>query len=293
MNLRPLSLIALSLSMIPLGRATPPADMQAKLDAWAKGEAGGVAAAWVDAEGPVFFQSGTFDAADPRPVTADTQFEVGSISKVFTALLLAESERLGKVNRNDPAAKYLIPADDPSQAALAKITLLALTTHTSGLPRLPQNMGPNPGSMPDPYAAYDTAKLVEALKFHGSTATVGIASYSNFGAAVLGEALAAAWGTTYADALTEHVLVPSASGRPPSGLRVSPLLRTLPRATWQESVFQTGPSWPLLRRARSAARRATWRRSCPRPSAPIGTLFRLHSRRPSSPSAPLTRSAER
>ena len=208
MNLRPLSLIALSLSMIPLGRATPPADMQAKLDAWAKGEAGGVAAAWVDAEGPVFFQSGTFDAADPRPVTAYTQFEVGSISKVFTALLLAESERLGKVNRNDPAAKYLIPADDPSQAALAKITLLALTTHTSGLPRLPQNMGPNPGSMPDPYAAYDTAKLVEALKFHGSTATVGIASYSNFGAAVLGEALAAAWGTTYADALTEHVLVP-------------------------------------------------------------------------------------
>ena len=194
MNLKPLVLIAFSLIMIPAGWATPPTGMQEKLDAWAKGEAGGVAAAWVDADGPVYFMSGTFDASDPRPVTADTTFEVGSISKVFTALLLAESERLGRVNRNDPAAKYLIPADDPSQAALAKITLLTLTTHTSGLPRLPQNIGLNPDTMTDPYSAYDRAKLVEALKFHGSTATVGSASYSNFGAAVLGEALAARGG---------------------------------------------------------------------------------------------------
>ena len=209
MNLRTPTALGLSLLMISQAHAKPPADMQAKLNAWAKGEAGGVAAAWVDADGPVFFQLGTYDAADTRPVTPDTNFEVGSISKVFTALLLAESERLGKASRNDPAAKYLIPADDPSQASLSKITLLSLTTHTSGLPRLPRNMGPKPDAMPDPYASYDRAMLVEALKVHGATADVGQrASYSNFGAAVLGEALAAAWGTTYAEALTEHVLGP-------------------------------------------------------------------------------------
>ena len=193
--------------------------MQARLDLWAKGEAGGVAAAWVDRDGPVFFQSGTLDAADPRPVTADTQFEVGSISKVFTALLLAESERLGRVGRDDPAARYLIPADDPAQRGLAGITLLALATHTSGLPRLPGNLGPNPDAMADPYAAYDRAMLVEGLRRHGAVASPGgEAAYSNFGAAVLGEALAAAWGTSYAQALGEHVLAPLGMGHTSLGL---------------------------------------------------------------------------
>jgi CubicO group peptidase (beta-lactamase class C family) len=208
MNLKTIALVAISIIMIPVSRAKPPADMQTKLDLWAKGEVGGVAAAWVDDDGPVFFQSGTFDSADARPITADTKFEIGSISKVFTALLLAESERLGKVSRNDPAAKYLLPKDDPAQASLAKITLLSLTTHTSGLPRLPSNIGPNPDTTDDPYAKYDRAMLVDALKIHGTASVGGEASYSNFGAAVLGEALAAAWGRTYVEALNEHILAP-------------------------------------------------------------------------------------
>jgi CubicO group peptidase (beta-lactamase class C family) len=209
MNLKAPTFLVFLFVMTPISRAKPPADMQAKLDLWAKGEVGGVSAAWVDQDGAVFFQSGTFDPADSRPVTADTKFEIGSISKVFTAMLLAESERLGKVSRYDPAAKYLIPRDDPAQASLAKITLLSLTTHTSGLPRMPANFGPNPDAAADPYADYDRTMLVEALKTHGATATAGgEASYSNFGVAVLGEALAAAWGTSYSDALREHVLEP-------------------------------------------------------------------------------------
>jgi CubicO group peptidase (beta-lactamase class C family) len=224
MNLKTSTLLAFTLTMIPIGRAKPPADMQTKLDLWAKGEVGGVAAVWVDEDGPVFFQSGTFDAADPRPITADTKFEIGSISKVFTALLLAESERLGKVSRNDSAAEYLIPADDPAQASLAKITLLSLTTHTSGLPRLPGNIGTKPDDMADPYAAYDRAMLVEALKIHGAKANVGgEASYSNFGVAVLGEALAAAWGTSYAAALNEHVLGPLGMKQTSVGIAGQPL----------------------------------------------------------------------
>ena len=82
-----------------------------------------------------------FSTDDPRPITPDTQFELGSVTKVFTALLLAESERLGKVSRNDPAAKFLLSSDDPAQASLAKITLLSLTTHTSGLPRCRRTLG--------------------------------------------------------------------------------------------------------------------------------------------------------
>lgn len=197
------------LLLAPWAAAKPPADVQARLDAFAKGKPGGVAVAWVDADGTAFFSAGKFSAADARAISPDTQFEIGSVTKAFTALLLAESERLGKVSRNDPAAKHLLPAGDPDQAALVKITLLSLTTHSSGLPRLPANIGQNPDGNPDPYATYDLAALVAGLRLHGPSAPVGRSvAYSNFGVAVLGEALGAAWGTTYAAALETHVLAP-------------------------------------------------------------------------------------
>jgi D-alanyl-D-alanine-carboxypeptidase/D-alanyl-D-alanine-endopeptidase len=205
---RALPLLALIFTAC-VASSKPPADMQAQIDAYATGQSGGVAVAWIDAGGITFFQSGTYSADDPRPITADTQFEIGSVTKVFTSLLLSESEQLGKVSRLDPAAKYLLPAGDPDQAALAKITLLSLSTHTSGLPRLPSNIGPSPDSNPDPYAAYDDAMLIAALRSDGRKAADGAGvAYSNFGAAVLGEALGSAWGTTYADALRTHVLAP-------------------------------------------------------------------------------------
>ena len=223
--------------------ARPPADLQSRLDAWLGREPGGVAVAWVDAEGAAFFQAGHFDGADSPAITPDTQFELGSITKVFTALLLAESERAGKVSRQDPAAKYLLPAGDPAQTALTKITLLSLTTHTSGLPRLPANIGPNPDASANPYAAYDRDLLIEALKVHGALAVPGQkVAYSNFGVSVLGEALASAWDESYAQVLHERVLDPlgmkattvGLTGAPaPAGLAPAHLHgATVPHWTW-------------------------------------------------------------
>lgn len=189
--------------------AKPQEDLQARLNEFARGRAGGFALAWVDAEGTSFFTAGTFAPNEPTAITPDTQFELGSVSKVFTALLLAESEQLGKVSRLDPAAKYLLPKDAPEQKALSKITLLSLTTHSSGLPRLPSNMKGIPDENPNPYASYDRALLITALCAEGPSAPTGKAmAYSNFGVSVLGEALAAAWGTSYTEALTAHVLTP-------------------------------------------------------------------------------------
>lgn len=198
-----MALIAISAAV----NARPPADLQAKLDRFVAGSGGGAAAAWIDADGTVFFQAGVFSARDPRPITPDTRFEIGSITKVFNAVLLAESERAGKVSRHDPAAKYLLPADDPDQPKLAPITLLALATHTSGLPRLPSNFGTAPDS--DPYATYDAAMLRAALRTDGARAKpTDRVAYSNFGGALLGQALAAAWGGAYAEVLQAHVLDP-------------------------------------------------------------------------------------
>ena len=204
--MKTLSILLLALSAVAVISAKPPADMQARLDAFVQGKPGGAALVWVDADGAAFFNAGKFSADDPRPVTADTQFVLGSVTKVFTALLLAESERLGKVQRTDPAAKYLLPPGDPAQASLAKITLLSLTTHSSGLPRLP---GDFPDAPANPYAGISLASLITSLRLDGPGAPAGRnVFYSNFGAAVLGSALAAAWHQSYAEALQEHVLHP-------------------------------------------------------------------------------------
>jgi serine-type D-Ala-D-Ala carboxypeptidase/endopeptidase len=204
--LRYLSVAGLLLPVLPLP-AAPALDIAAELTRWNKAQPGGIAVAWIDADGPQFFQAGQFAAGDPRPIGPDTQFEIGSVTKVFTSLLLAEAERTGRVRRNDPAAKYLLPADDPAQATLAKITLVALATHSAGLPRLPSNL--TTAAAANPYADYDRAQLVAALRADGAVASVGRATaYSNLGVGVLGEALGAAWDTTYAAALREHVLDP-------------------------------------------------------------------------------------
>lgn len=202
-------LLTALMAMTTALNAKPPSDLQARLDALARDGAGGVAVAWVDADGVTFCTAGNYTAADARPITPDTRFEVGSVTKAFNALLLAVSVRAGKVALDDPAAKYLLPAEDPAQATLARITLRTLVTHTSGLPRLPYNIGPNPDGNPDPYAHYDRDDLIAALRHDGAGAPAGLTvAYSNFGAAVLGGALAAAWGQPYDELLTRQVLRP-------------------------------------------------------------------------------------
>jgi serine-type D-Ala-D-Ala carboxypeptidase/endopeptidase len=183
-------------------------DLDAALKSWAGApRPGGSVVAYVDADGVAFATTGQFAPADPRPITADTEFEIGSITKVFTSILLADSERAGKVSRDDSAAKFLLPPGDPDAPKLTKITLLALATHSAGLPRMPPNQPEAAG--PHPYARYDRARLVEALRLTGPSAPAGAAvAYSNFGGAVLGEALAAAWGRSYGDVLTERILAP-------------------------------------------------------------------------------------
>jgi CubicO group peptidase (beta-lactamase class C family) len=231
-------------------------DLQKKLDEFVRGGPGGVAVAWLDGDRTAFFQSGALSAGDARPITPDTQFEIGSVTKVFTSLLLTESERLGKVSRLDPAAKYLLPADDSAQAALAKITLLSLATHTSGLPRMPTNFGVNLANS-DPYAKYDAAALVAALRRDGPTAPTGRGvAYSNFGAAVLGEALASAWNTSYADAVTAHVLAPL-------GLRATSLglagLPPPPNLAPGHAMGKAVPNWTFVAFAPAGALRSSAR----------------------------------
>ncbi|MCU1230559.1 MAG: ampH, partial [Acidobacteria bacterium] len=73
-----------------------------------------------------------------KEIDAHSIYEIGSVTKVFTSLLLADAVQRGEVALNDPISKYL-PPDVKVPERIGKITLTDLATHTSGLPRLPSN----------------------------------------------------------------------------------------------------------------------------------------------------------
>ncbi|MDT0442597.1 serine hydrolase domain-containing protein [Streptomyces johnsoniae] len=144
-------------------------------------------------------------AADPH-----TPFEIGSVTKTFTALLLADMAARGEVGYDDPVDRHLPPGAAP-RARGGPVTLLHLATHTSGLRRLPPGLlrSAAPRWYSNPYERFGTADLLTSLPRARPFARPGERMrYSNFGVALLGLALARAAGSDYAELLTGRVLAP-------------------------------------------------------------------------------------
>ncbi|NAL77854.1 hypothetical protein DYY65_06360 [Nitrososphaera sp. AFS] len=89
---------------------------------------------FVDPNGTRIFSFGNMSAAHNVPVNENTLFNIGSISKIITTLLLADMATQGIVNLNDPIDKYLPASVKVPEFNGTKITLEDLATHTSGLP---------------------------------------------------------------------------------------------------------------------------------------------------------------
>src|SRR5262245_25513494 len=98
---------------------------------------------------------------DPRTLDGDTIFEIGSISKVFTSLLLADMMHRKEVALDDPAARYLPENIKMPERSGKSITLRHLSTHSSGLPPLPGNFKPKDPH--NPYADYSVGDLYQFL----------------------------------------------------------------------------------------------------------------------------------
>jgi CubicO group peptidase (beta-lactamase class C family) len=138
---------------------------------------------------------------------ADSVFEIGSITKVFTAILLAEMADRGEVTLDDPIAKYLPANVQVPRRADREITLIDLSTHRSGLPRLPDNL--KPADATNPYADYTVAQMYEFLSRHELRRDIGSQfEYSNFGLGLLGHVLALRAGMPYETLLKQRVLDP-------------------------------------------------------------------------------------
>jgi CubicO group peptidase (beta-lactamase class C family) len=142
-----------------------------------------------------------------RPLDGDTVFEIGSVTKVFTAALLADMVARKEVSLDDPISKYLPAGMKTPTRGGRSITLGDLATQSSGLPRLPDNLAPKDPS--NPYADYTVEKLYDFLSRYELTRDIGaMYEYSNLGVGLLGHLLALRAGTSYEELLTKRILQP-------------------------------------------------------------------------------------
>jgi len=157
---------------------------------------------------------GHFDRDDSRVPNGDTVFEIGSISKVFTSLLLSEMVLDGEVKLSDPISKYLpVSVHAPSRNG-KQITLLDLATHHSGLPSAATNSSWD----------YSPQQMYEFLDKYQLTRDPGEKyEYSNLGVGLLGVILATRAGSDYETLLRTRITAPLGMNR--TGVELTPEMK--------------------------------------------------------------------
>jgi D-alanyl-D-alanine-carboxypeptidase/D-alanyl-D-alanine-endopeptidase len=214
MNTSRCALVLLSLA-VTLCVIVPDARGQKLTDQWVEETAAplvnnhtvdGMSVGYIEGERSGIVHLGSSGQAGQKPNDLSL-YEIGSISKVFTSLLLADAVARGAIDLNAAAttvnlAGIRLPAFDGQP-----ITWLNLSTHRSGLPRLPGNLAPT--DLSNPYAKYDSvlaAKFLAAYKLPRAPGTSQ--EYSNFAVSVLGYLLAQKSGRDYQAILKERIADP-------------------------------------------------------------------------------------
>jgi len=194
------------------------ASVRARVEA---GPVPGIVVGIVSPGGETYLSHGVLAIGKPGTVNEDTIFEIGSITKTFTGLLLADMARREEVQFDDPVRKYLPDGARPPSSGKREITLLDLATQRSGLPRLPGNLAPADAS--DPYVDYTPEKLQAYLAKAELEHPVGSTyAYSNLGVGLLGYALSRAAKTDYGTLVRERIAIPL--GMTVTSLDVDPAL---------------------------------------------------------------------
>ena len=188
---------------------------------------------------------GSLAKGNGRALDGDTVFEIGSVTKVFTSLVLADMVQRGEAAFDDPVAKYLPEQVKVPERAGRSITLEDLSRHMSALPRLPSNLVLR--NMSNPYAEYSVEQLYEFLSAHELSRDIGSKyEYSNLGVGLLGHALARRAGADYESLVKVRVLEPL--GMKSTSITLSPEMkaRLATGHTKTGSRFPTGiyRRWP-------------------------------------------------
>jgi CubicO group peptidase (beta-lactamase class C family) len=178
-----------------------------------------------------------------------TIFEIGSLTKPLTGLLLADLVNKGEVSLSD-SINTLLPTE-AQKSGFDAVTLQGLATHTSGLPRLPPTMNwlwiMRNGD--DPYGAFGEAELYEALAKTTPKDVGKQSAYSNYGFGLLGFLLAKSQDETYEELLKQTIFEPleltsTFVTTAPEGITIAPPLTDRGRAgdtwTFQEPMMGAG-----------------------------------------------------
>jgi D-alanyl-D-alanine-carboxypeptidase/D-alanyl-D-alanine-endopeptidase len=196
---------------------------------------------------------GSFAKGDARPVGAETVYEIGSITKVFTSLLLADAVQRHEVALTDPVAKFLPDSAKMPERGGRAITLQDLATHTSALPRLPGNM--KPADVANPYADYSVEQLYQFLASYQLPRDIGSQyEYSNLGGGLLGHVLALRAHTDYPSLVRDRITAPL--GMASTAIALSPDLKGR-LAVGHSAMLQPVPPWDLPTLAGAGALRST------------------------------------
>jgi len=171
----------------------------------------------------------------------DSVFEIGSVTKTFTGLLLAHMATQGQLDLRDPVRDLLPPGAAAAPTGF-EISLVDLATHHSGLPRMPDNAGP--GDKRETYTNYRDSDLYDFIRRHGlGKPTDPQFFYSNIGFAVLGAAVAHRAQTAYPELLRREITGPL--GMKDTVISLSPELRSR-LMQGHDGQRRPTPPWDLL-----------------------------------------------
>jgi D-alanyl-D-alanine-carboxypeptidase/D-alanyl-D-alanine-endopeptidase len=223
----------------------------------------GLVVGLVDSKSTSVISAGTTGNPARPEIDEHTLFEIASITKIFTAAALADAIQRGTLSLEDPLSKFVaFPA-----GGIGDRTLKELVTHTSGLPRLPSgfawwwNLLRHPR---DPYANYSHRDLDAYIKtLKGNSLPRGKFRYSNLGAGILGNVLAAHENTDYATLIAQRITI---------SLQMSRTFLHIPQS---EQPFVPLPSGPWPRSPAQAACCPQCKTCCvsPRRPSPQRRLF--------------------
>jgi CubicO group peptidase (beta-lactamase class C family) len=158
----------------------------------------------VNPQGRKYYCYGKTALPDGQPPSENTIFEIGSITKVFTALLLADMAEQAELAFEDPIEKYLPDGIRVPTRNGQSINLAHLATHASGLPRLPDNMASV--NLDNPYADYGVEQMYQFLPNYRLPRDIGEKyEYSNYGMGLLGQLLARHSGLTYEQLIRQRI----------------------------------------------------------------------------------------
>lgn len=167
----------------------------------------GIVVGLVDDKGARIISYGKPSQESTQTVNGDSVFEIGSVTKVFTATLLADMVERGEVNLNDPISKYLPKSVKTPTRDGKEITLHDLSSQISGLPRMPTNFAPKDNQ--NPYADYTVEQMYAFLSNYTLTRDIGAKyEYSNYGVGLLGHILALRAATDYETLVRTRIAQP-------------------------------------------------------------------------------------